>query len=359
MVSRERVKCALRHKEPEDRIPIQDSLWLRTLERWRREGFPEDIPVDEYFDFDMIFIGFDGTPRFPTKILERNDKFIIQTVSTGAINKIFRGESSSSAFGVVDRPIKNKKDWPAIKERLYPDYTRVNWVWAFNAYQKARSEGKFILCGRNLSSGWGYDILQWYMRSEQLLVALVTDPDWVREMVLTLAGLFIKTVEMMIKKGFQFDGAFIFNDVGWKNGLLFSPETYRRTQKEADQMVFSFCHEHNMSVILHSCGCVKELIPDLIEVGVDCLFPLEVKAGMDVRELKQKYGDKLSFMGGIDVRAMANPDPSVIEKEIRSKIEIAKRGGGYIYHSDHSVPDNVSFKQYKRVMRLLRKYGSY
>ncbi len=114
-----------------------------------------------------------------------------------------------------------------------------------------------------------------------------------------------------------------------------------------------------MPTILHCCGYVKELIPHLIEVGLDCLQPLEVKAGMDVRELKEKYGDKLSFMGGIDVRAMANPDPNIIEEEIRSKFEVAKKGGGYIYHSDHSIPNNVSFKQYKRVMELVKKYGKY
>ena len=57
--------------------------------------------------------------------------------------------------------------------------------------------------------------------------------------------------------------------------------------------------------------------------------------------------------------AMADPDLSVIENEIKTKIPIAKKGGGYIYHSDHSVPSNVSFQQYCRVIELVREYGSY
>ena len=101
------------------------------------------------------------------------------------------------------------------------------------------------------------------------------------------------------------------------------------------------------------------LIPQFIEAGIDCLEPLEVKAGMDVVELKKRYGDSLCFMGGIDARAMANPDPSVIEREIASKVPVAKQGGGYIYHSDHSVPDDISFSQYCRVMALVRTYGTY
>ena len=80
---------------------------------------------------------------------------------------------------------------------------------------------------------------------------------------------------------------------------------------------------------------------------------------MDVIELKKNFGDKLAFMGGIDVRKMAHPDPDVIEEEIRTKVGITKVGGGYIYHSDHSVPDNISFQQYCRVIELVRQYGTY
>lgn len=57
--------------------------------------------------------------------------------------------------------------------------------------------------------------------------------------------------------------------------------------------------------------------------------------------------------------AMADPDPSVIEREISTKIPFAKKGGGYIYHSDHSVPNNVSLEQYKHTLELARKYGTY
>ncbi len=80
---------------------------------------------------------------------------------------------------------------------------------------------------------------------------------------------------------------------------------------------------------------------------------------MDVIRLKEEHGDKISFMGGIDVRLMALDDPRPLEKEIKEKITVAKEGGGYIYHSDHSVPKNVSFQQYKRVMQLVEKYGKY
>jgi len=102
-----------------------------------------------------------------------------------------------------------------------------------------------------------------------------------------------------------------------------------------------------------------EFIPLYIEAGFDCIQPLEVKAGNNMLKLKKDYGDYLAFMGGIDVRAMSSTDPDAIVKEISSKIPVVKKGGGYIYHSDHSVPDDVSFQQYCRVMELVAEYGKY
>lgn len=353
MTSSERIKRALSHKEP-DRVPIQDSPWGSTVERWKKEGLPVGVSPDDYFGFEMTSVGFDSSPRFPVKTLKKTERYIVYATSTGAINKDFWDHSSTPEL--VDRPIKTKEDWEKkIKPRLYPDYTRVDWVSTFNNYNRARSEGKFISFG----GGWDYDILQGYIRSEHLLMAMADDPDFVKDMVMTLAKLHLKMYKMMMDKGIKPDGIFCSNDLGYRNGLLFSPETYRRTHKEADEMIWSFAHKNDMFTLLHSCGCVKELIPDLIEGGLDCLQPLEVKAGMDLIELKGKYGLRLSFMGGIDVRAMAEPDPGVIEEEISKKFKVAKKGGGYIYHSDHSVPHNVSFQQFTHVIELVKRYGKY
>jgi uroporphyrinogen decarboxylase len=126
-----------------------------------------------------------------------------------------------------------------------------------------------------------------------------------------------------------------------------------------DRRVCDFFKARGMPVILHSCGNVKSLIPRLIDAGYTCLQPLEVKAGMDLIELKKEYGQALAFMGGIDVRKMSDPDPRVIEHEIATKVPAAMQGGGYVYHSDHSVPDAVSLAQYRRVLELVHRYGTY
>jgi len=352
MTSRERILRVLNHQIP-DRVPIHDSPWAATVRRWYKEGLPEDTTPAEYFGYEFEFFGADTSPRFPVKVIEKNEEYIITTTPYGGKRKNHRDYSTTPE--IIDWPIKTKDDWKEIKKLLMPDFTRVDWATGLARNKTAYENGKFCV----FSGGYGYDILQNYMKSEQLLITMVEDPGWIKEMIMTLAELTLVMADLMIRNGFKFDGAFLYNDMGYKNGLLFSPDTYMKTHYEADKIVYEYFHSKGMKVFLHSCGNVKELIPILIEVGLDCLQPLEVKAGMDLIELKEKYGDKLSFMGGIDVRLMADPDPTKIEEEIRKKFEVAKKNGGYIYHSDHSIPKDVSFQQYCYVIDLVKKYGVY
>ncbi|MFQ6116053.1 MAG: hypothetical protein ACE5NG_18485, partial [bacterium] len=144
MTSRERVKLALRHQEP-DRVPIHDSPWGSTISRWHKEGLPEEIPVNEYFGYEIASFGADLSPRFPIRVISRNTTYIVETTSFGGVRKNFRDYSTTPE--IIDWPIKSRKDWDRIKERLLPDYTRVNWVSNLANFQKAYEDGKFITFG--------------------------------------------------------------------------------------------------------------------------------------------------------------------------------------------------------------------
>lgn len=365
MNPRERWRCALEHKEP-DRVPIHDSPWEATVERWRKEGLPSDVLASDYFGYEMVRFCPDLGPQLGCQVLEETEEYIIQRNQFGEVVKNHRNRSTTPQ--IIDSPIKNKKDWQKIKSRFTASDSRlstssrimnpesyVSLEESLVDFQKERKKGRFITFCAIL----GYDVLQRYLGSERVLVAIATESQWVKEMYLTMAKLAIDMCELMMEKGFEFDGAFLCDDLGYRNGLLFSPNHYQEQLLPSDKLICDYFRSKDMPVILHSCGCVKELIPYLIEAGFSCLQPLEVKAGMDVRELKREYGERLCFMGGIDVRLMRANDPNFIEKEIEDKFKVAKKGGGYIYHSDHSIPKDVSFQQYKRVMKLVRKYGRY
>ena len=118
-----------------------------------------------------------------------------------------------------------------------------------------------------------------------------------------------------------------------------------------------WAHERGMTAELHSCGFIEPLIPDLVEIGVEMLNPLEVKAGMDPGKLKKLYGDKLAFHGGINAQLWDNPE--LVRAEMERIIPIMKEGGGYVFASDHSIPNSVSLETMKMISDLAHKLGKY
>jgi len=353
MTSRERVRLALEHEQA-DRVAIHDSPWGTTVARWRREGLPEGVSPQDFFGYELAGFGPDISLRLPTEVLEETDEWIIQRRSEGAIHRNWKGRTSTPEL--IDFTIKTRADWEEHKPRLAYDESRLNLEHAGNAHAGAREKGLFLTFG----GGIGYDHNSASLLGPVgLLTAIVEEPDWVADIFMTQADLAVRIAEELFERGIDFDAAFYYDDLGYRNGLFFSPRAYRELLQPAHRRYLEPFKRRGLPCILHSCGCVKEAIPDLLDAGWTCLQPLEVKAGMDVVELKRKYGDVMAFMGGIDVRKMALDDLGPIEEEIRTKIGFAKQGGGYVYYSDHSVPDDVSFANYQRVIELVHRYGRY
>ena len=96
----------------------------------------------------------------------------------------------------------------------------------------------------------------------------------------------------------------------------------------------------------------------MLEAGIDCLQVIEVKAGMDLLRLYQNYGDRLSFMGGIDVRVLYNNDRREIDAELEAKIPMVKGQYGYVLHSDHSIPNNVHHDTYRYFIKKGMELGN-
>ncbi len=353
MTGSERVLAALNHQEG-DRIPIDDSPWFTAVERWRQEGLPADMTPQQYFGFEFSGAGADLSLRMEPEMVEETDDYTIAWNSNGALRKNWKHATSTPEC--LDFKIKTAAEWFAHKREMDFGRNRINWEGGLHAQRYAKENGLWF----SYRAATGYDKTQGLVGSENLLMAMATDPDWVADMFMWNTDGIIATAQMMIDGGFEFEGAFLYDDMGYKNGPLFSLAMYDQMCMPAHRKVCDFFHGYGLKVILHSCGDVTALVPQLLEAGFDCLQPLEVKAGMDLVALKEQYGERLAFMGGIDVRLMADGTaPKLLEDEIRTKVGLAKRGGGYIYHSDHSVPDNVSFDRFKYVIDLVLKHGQY
>lgn len=352
MTSQERVLLALQHREA-DRVAVSDFPWGTTEARWHREGLPEGVSAAQYFGFELWGFWGDNSLQLERRVIEETDEWVTATNSDGTVMRNWR--QSTTTPELVDFTITTRELWEEYKPRLTYNDTRVDWEGARQGLADARAKGLFTYLG------WGPGFTKFcnMVSPERCLMAMVEDPDWVRDMFMTDARVCAAIAEEVLGRGLEVDAGWIFDDLGFKLKGFFSPATYRELLMPAHKLICDVFKSRGKPMILHSCGYVTEFVPLFIEAGFDCLQPLEVKAGNDLVALKQQYGDRLAFMGGIDVRAMADPDPAVIEREIATKVPAAKAGGGYIFHSDHSVPDNVSFAQYCRVMELAAHYGKY
>jgi uroporphyrinogen decarboxylase len=138
------------------------------------------------------------------------------------------------------------------------------------------------------------------------------------------------------------DAMWFYEDMGFKEKPFMSPAMYEDIMLPGHKKLFDFAHSLGLKVLVHSCGFVEPLVPGLINAGMDCLQAMEVKAGMDMPRIAKQFGDKISFCGNIDIRIIGSNDRKKINEELNRKIIPAlKMGGGYILHSDHSIPPEV------------------
>ena len=135
------------------------------------------------------------------------------------------------------------------------------------------------------------------------------------------------------------------DDLGGQDRTLFSPATYRTLVKPLHRELFAFLHAHtDAKVFFHTCGAVHELIPDLIEIGVDVLNPVQVSAvGMETAALKREFGRDLVFWGGgVDTqRVLGSGTPDEVRAEVRRRVGDLAPGGGFVFAAVHNIQPNV------------------
>jgi len=353
MKASERIGTILAGGIPDDRIGMNDSMWSSTIERWRREGLPEGVSAHDHLGVDdFCLIGADYSLMLPERILEQGDDYRVYVDHNGVTCKDVKLPRGWVKYP-MEWAIQSAEDWQRYEPHMAFQPARLP-ASALSTYESGRSKGQFVAFLSHASFHPVWELIG----QENELVWLCERPELVREIALRIADLVIENYEEMKKLGVQFDGAFLADDMGFRSGPMFSRQMYRQIIWPAHKRICDHLNADGAPPILHSDGDVRDLIPDIIEAGFKGLHPLEVKAGLDIADLKARYGGQIAFYGNIDARVMAGTREQ-IEREISTKIPLAKEGGGYIYHSDHSVPDDVPFENYAYTIELVKEYGAY
>ena len=154
------------------------------------------------------------------------------------------------------------------------------------------------------------------------------------------------------------DGFVIWGDVAYRKSTLMHPDYWRAYYKPWVKAIADYRHARGLDVIYHGCGNVNAIFEDFIEIGIDAYNPLEVKAGMDVVDLRRRYGHRIGFCGNGDIRLWEGGDREAIRRDVLRKLNAAK-GGGLIFQSDHSVSSGVAGPTYDFIVKLVREHGQY
>ena len=349
-----------------DRVPLFDFFWAEFIDKWRKEkGFGSDANIYEYYDMDMCLVVPNTDPKLKSyEQIEKGDGYEIFKSGFGCtLKKVdyspmpqFLDFSVKSADEYKDFVLEDPND----ESRWYEPTANVLCgagnveVPSFQDQMDA-AKGKFPTMGIVLE---GMEKC-WRIRgTEGVLMDMVLERDKLMQFLKRLEEFEIQLALKQIEKGVDF--MLVGGDVAYDKGMFFSPDMWREVFKP---LLYNLCKamkdaKPDIKLIYHGCGNALPIYEDLIECGLDVYNPLEVKAGIDVVELKQKYKNKLAFWGNIDVRDVLTGSKEGIRKDVLRKLNAAK-GGGYIPGSDHSVPENVPVENYDYFISLVKEYGKY
>ncbi len=365
----ERMNKTLGHEEA-DRVPVSDFFWGSFIERWREElGLPSDRSIYKHYDLDWIVTIPNMDPHIKQfEIIEESEEEVIVRTGFDAVlrkkfadpmpaylefatdtlekMKDFRFDDhrddrrylmggDNQIAGVGDGFVRNLPPWIETVKSLFPDFPVYGSV-----------------CE-------GHEMLWRIIGLNNVLLWIGLYPDQVGKFVDRIIKFSLGITEAQIKAADgMLDGMVIWGDVAYTKDLLFSPDYWRKHFKPGVKAIVDLCHSYDIPVIYHGCGNVNKIFEDYIETGVDAYNPLEAKAGLDVVDLRKRYGHRIAFCGNMDVLTWAKASKEELRKVILTKLNAAK-GGGFIFQSDHSVPGNISGENYDYVVNLVRDYGTY
>jgi len=380
--SRERVLASLNHREP-DRVPfdlgstVVTGISVKAYRGLVRElGLPDREPVlvdvtQQIAQVDedvMVRLGVDAQGVSP-----RSSATFQIEVKDGGDHTYFHDEfgigwkmpkKGGFYYDMYEFPLAGDGITPAdVRAHAWPDpLDPLRFVGLRAAAQAVRDSGRAVVVG-SMSAGI-LEVFAWTRGFLDYFADLAADQ--------TLAEAFLEqTLELQMaywdrmidEIGDLIDVASTADDFSGQNGLLFSLDTYRRLVKPRHARLFELIHRRsNAKIFFHSCGSVRNAIPDLIDAGVDILNPVQVSAtGMDSADLKREYGRDLVFWGGgVDTQhVLGDGTTQEVRDEVRRRVTDLMPGGGFVFNTVHNIQANVPPANIVAMWETLQEVGVY
>lgn len=387
-IAREIFKKVMNFKPCERTLNWEFAYWGGALNRWYEEGLPKikglpdtvtfgegvrgpgspygspsssgelpiwDYDVNHYFGFDegIITIPYDFWiyPKYEKTIISEDERFI-EIISTDGIRKKMFKDNSSPAMP-IKWPIKNRDDWEKLKEERF-NLNSISIAKRFNGdFEKFLNKVKnrtFPLCIFDPPVGF-FNSLRMLIGEKSLYTLYYDDPELIKDILGYLCDFWINIAEELTSM-ISFDMASFVEDMAGKQGMFISPSTFREFMSPYYMKLIDFLKSRGINIFLvDSDGNLEGLIPLLMEAGINCIFPFEQQAGNNLIEIRKKFPE-LRMMGGFDKNTLYK-GKEYIDRELE-KMTYLIGEGGYIPFSDHDVPPNVPWKNYKYFRNKLK-----
>jgi uroporphyrinogen decarboxylase len=366
MNSKERLLRAFRKKEGNpDRVPLQFDLCRKHIETFGKKlGIMPDYALSYYEDLTYRISANEIRTRMGSDVV-----VVGGTVPQDYRPEVVRDDITRNEFGmhmkptalyveVVKCPLENAMTPADIENYSFPD------PYAKGRFEKARHDiDRF---GRDYFVIGDVEIslfeMAWHLTGlEKYMVAMLCEEPWLELLNDRVEEWSTGLAIQLVRAGV--DAIWLGEDLGSQTSTLISPEEWRiKFKPRHKRMIEKLRKENsNLIIIMHSDGAVAPLIDDFTEIGVDVYNPVQPNVpGSDPRELKERYGKKISFFGGIDQQELLpSGDFEKIRNEIRDRIHILGRDRGYLLAPAHIIQPDVSPETIEIMIESVKEFGKY
>lgn len=393
MTATERGLATIRHEEP-DRVPTYlmgippyskcyKEFWAKEDEIFEGDwGKDEknilltplgDFTMRYYMGDEVMMYGVGIHTNFVDQILDSHDKIIQDQAKLEKEQKVherhyvdyfgtIRGTKvlpSGELYNwYIDGFLKKKEDaiawydrwgWPNQKE-----IGRVNLA-VYEEMQQKYSDQIFVI--PQIGGVQLYESTWVLMGQARWAYYCRTDPDYIHKLINSRKEAQLRILDELkrLKPQVIFGG----DDMGQKGRPMISPEMYRKFFKQPYKEIFDKVHDMGAIIFNHSCGNIVELIPDMIEAGLNGWQSLEPASLIDHTALKRKFGEKLILVGGLDSREISFGTKSSVEAHVKKQIKAMGKGGGLIIGPTHDFLTETPLANVLTARDAIQKYGQY
>jgi uroporphyrinogen decarboxylase len=351
MKPRERFVTALNCGTP-DRVPVYDFLFSPRLMK-EMFGYTTElydgaaqVKLATELGLDGIFIPINGYCGFEDEVHAEGTKY----KDEWGITYI---KSGWPVMVQVDVPVKSREDW---KNYRMPDVNTQTRTKMIEDAVKANNGDIAIFVGFL----GPFTMMYWYfMDLASLSLMVYDDPDLIVEMCDAYTE-WIRDASKLADAVGGIDGYFIADDWGGTTSLLMSPKHLRQFFIKPFSDIVGALRQFGKPVAMHNDGRLADVLDDLVATGINGYHPVERAAGMELAQVKKRYGKKLCPIGNINNKTtMVTGTPEEVEQEALECLKIAAPGGGFILATDHSLHDDIPTQNIYAYIEAAKKYGTY